>query len=54
MSDLNEQIKAKVEEVLSGQGLELVEFRLIFAGRDKIVRCMVDHPGGGIVIGFQR
>jgi ribosome maturation factor RimP len=50
MQDLSEQVKVKVEEVLNQQGLELVEFRLIYAGRDKIVRCMVDHPTGGIVI----
>ena len=46
----SQQIKPKVQEFVSQQGAEVVEFKVFFAGRKVIVRCLIDYPQGGITI----
>jgi len=44
------QIQLKVEEILKGEGLDLVEFRFFYSGSKAVVRCLIDYPQGGITI----
>jgi len=42
-------IEAKLREIL-GPDIELVELRIFYAAGAQNVRCLVDHPGGGITL----
>lgn len=48
----NEQeIKAKVDEIVKNEGVELIEFRIFFSKGKHILRCLIDYPSGGITVG---
>lgn len=55
MSILDKQllksVEDKVQTVISGSGLELIEFKIIPQGYFWVIRCIVDYPSGGVTMG---
>lgn len=50
MADRDKQIQLKVEDIIKGQGAELIDFKILFPGGKYILRCVVDRPEGGITL----
>lgn len=50
MADRDKQIQLKVEDIVKGQGAEVVDFKILFPGGKYTLRCVVDRPEGGITL----
>tara|TARA_Y100000031_G_C8000002_1_gene283151 strand:+ start:22 stop:480 length:459 start_codon:yes stop_codon:yes gene_type:complete len=50
MIDNQAEIKRKIEEIVSSLGAELIDFRIFNVSGKMTLRCVVDHPLGGITI----
>jgi len=44
------QLRQAIEGIAVQLGSELIEYRLSSQGKNKVVRCLVDYPKGGITI----
>jgi ribosome maturation factor RimP len=50
MSEIEETLKIKIEELLKTHGVELVELKVFSQMRSSVIRCLVDYPQGGISV----
>lgn len=45
-----EEIKHKIDEIVSAHGAELVELKIFHSAGQYTIRCLIDYPQGGITV----
>jgi len=45
-----QELEQKISDIVKKEGVELIEFNLSILRQNKILRCVIDYPQGGITI----